>query len=104
MPIVSTKTFDNFADKSKGSKSSVLGAYCEASKEVADKSHCKPAHVIASNRKRKAYAKEINPLRQEAIHERGFKLDLIFPLSIEQLKGLLSGALKYNEFEELVAA
>ncbi|MFX0614066.1 hypothetical protein ABEL47_01720 [Escherichia coli] len=104
MPIVSTKTFTNFADKPKGQKASVFGAYCEASKDIVEMSYRKPKHVIAEGRKRRAHAKQINILRQEAVHERGFKLDLIFPLSIEELKWLLSGVRRFNEYEELVAA
>lgn len=55
--------------------------------------------VVFKKQKRKA--KNINSLRQEAIHGRGYKLDLIFPLSLEKLEGLLNGKYRFNDWNEL---
>ncbi|MBG0579365.1 MULTISPECIES: hypothetical protein [Enterobacter cloacae complex] len=69
-----------------------------------EKGFSKPKHVIAEGRKRRAQAKIINKLRQEAIHEKGYDMKLILPLSADQLKDLINGTYKFNEYNEFVFA
>lgn len=52
-------------------------------------------------KKQKRKAKNINTRRQEAIHGRGYKLELIYPLSLEKLEGLLNGKYRFNDWGEL---
>lgn len=96
MTIISKETFTEYSDpKRKG-----FNEYCEKSKGLAQ---IKKNGNSTTARKNRAYAKKINELRQEAIHIKGFNLDLIYPLSLENLKGLLKGNFKFNEYNELVS-
>lgn len=52
-------------------------------------------------KKQKRNAKKMNVLRRKAIYERGYKLETIYPLSLEKLEGLLNGSYRFNEYEEL---
>lgn len=55
-------------------------------------------------KQQKRAAKNINALRQEAIHGRGYKLDVIYPLSLEKLEGLLNSEYVFNDWNELIKA
>ncbi|EMN1411727.1 hypothetical protein ROS59_003786 [Enterobacter cloacae] len=55
-------------------------------------------------KQQKRAANNINTHRQEAIHGRGYKLDVIYPLSLEKLEGLLNGEYVFNDWNELIKA
>ncbi|MCX8289123.1 hypothetical protein [Enterobacter pseudoroggenkampii] len=61
-----------------------------------------PKHVTIAKRKRTKVAKNINALRNEAIHIKGYSLALIYPLKDFQLSALIDGDAYFNEFDELV--
>ncbi|XGI80689.1 hypothetical protein ACED16_02655 [Enterobacter hormaechei] len=63
-----------------------------------------PQHVRTAKAKATRNNKILNNLRQEAMYDKGYDMNLIFPLSAEQLTGLLKGDFKFNEYNEFVSA